>query len=37
MEQMCYQILSQLNKWNILTGWKATLVVTTFGKTICLG
>ncbi len=32
LEQMCYQILSQLNKWNILTGLKTTLVVTTFGK-----
>jgi hypothetical protein len=37
MEQMCYQFLSQLNKWNILTGLKTTLVVTTFGKMACQG
>ncbi len=37
LEQICYQILSQLNKWNVLTGLKTTLVVTTFGKMASLG
>jgi hypothetical protein len=37
LEQMCCQILSQLNKWNILTGLNTTLVVTTFRKMASLG